>query len=227
MSSIFYKTVRPSYGSFHDPDFKWPARGPVEVSNPDPAPAQCGRGLHLAKTPAAAIGYGQFPFRLLEVRPLSEVLGDSNDKVRVGRAEVIRELPLPDWAKNIQKRIDGIPEEMKGIPWFQGTDAKKAKTLVKTHLKLLTPFGLKIDFGVKVVTTRQEAEKAAAARDAARAAARDAARDAAWDAARDAAEGLLPQPNPFKPLWECWKLGAWPIGFVGKDFIIFVPGKKK
>ena len=61
-------------------------------------------------------------------------------------------------------------------------------------------------------------------RDAARAAAWAAARDAAWDAARAAAWDAagLKQKNPFAPMWEVWKSGAWPIGFVGNTFKVWV-----
>jgi hypothetical protein len=73
-----------------------------------------------------------------------------------------------------------------------------------------------------------------AARDAAWDAAWDAARAAAWAAARDAAwaaawaaawlvvADLIPNPNPFEPLFEVHKLGGWPIGVVNGEFVVML-----
>ena len=235
---IYYKAARPNLASFHDEKFFWPVKGVVEV--PDAAVnGACGPGLHLGETPENAISYAKFPFRLLEVRPLSPILGQDDTKIRVAKAEVVREIPIPEWAKRVVKGIERIQEEVKTVPWFKGTDAKKAKSLIRSHLKLLTPFGLKIEWEIEVITDKKEA---ASAWDAAWDAASDAARDAAWNAARNAASDaasdvasdatsdaqyesvadLLPHKNPFKPLCECWKIGAWPIGFVGKKFMVYV-----
>jgi hypothetical protein len=287
MNKIYYKTVRPDMGSFYDPSFKWPETGSVEEPDADISAAECGKGLHLGITPESAIRYAKFPFRLFEARPLSSILGKSSDKIRIARAEVIRELPRPEWAKKVEKRIAGISDEMKNVPWFKGTDKKKASKLIRKHLNLLVPFGLKPGRNIEVVTSLAAARAArdaayaatwatalaaaqaaaravaqAAARDAAwdaayaaawgaawdaawdaaRGAARGAARDAAWDAARavvgpvawdaaraaawDAVEDKIAHENPFRPLWGCWEVGAWPIGFVGKDFIIYIGGKE-
>jgi len=91
---------------------------------------------------------------------------------------------------------------------------------------------------------RGAAARDAAARDAAWGAARGAAaRDAARGAAaRDAAAAngfLISQDlkfvkgkykkNPFMPLFELWEMGLYPVGVVGKKFVIYVPvvnGKK-
>jgi hypothetical protein len=258
MTQDYYKLVRPDYTSFHDANFKWPVKGVVEVQDAE-LNGPCGKGLHLALSVKDGLQYARFPFRILRVRPLSPVLGKDGTKIRVAKAESLGELPLPAWAVRTERKIEKIREEVKTIPWYKGTDEKKAKRLIRSHLKLLVPFGFKLDFEIEIVTARAAARAAArdaargaawgaardaawaAARDAAGAAARDAAWDAAWDAAgaaaRDAAWGAardaardaawetvsdrMPQKNPFAPLCEVWKLGFWPIGFVGNKFKLF------
>jgi hypothetical protein len=285
----YFKLVRPDYTSFHDPKFQWPIKGVVEVPGATQNGA-CGEGLHLAKSVDLALQYVKFPFRILKVKPLSPILGEDNTKIRVAKAESLGELPVPAWAKKVEKRIAELPEEMKAIPWFKGTNGAQASKLIRSHFKLLVPFGFKLDFEIEILTDKKEAAAArdaawddawaaawaaagdaardaardaawaaagdaawdaawaaardaawAAAGDAAWAAARDAARDAAgdaawaaawdaaWAAARDAAwdavQDRIKKPKPFKPLWAVWKLGAWPIGFVGNKFKIYVEKK--
>ncbi len=293
---IFFKCVRNNYGSFHDESFKWPARGIVEVKDAYKN-GPCGKGLHLAVTLQAAISYGAFPFRILKVKPLSPILGQDDTKIRVAKAKVMREILSPDWTRKIERNIKKIKLDVEVIPWFKGADGEKAKRLIRSHLKLLIPFGFKTDWEIKILTTWASAFAAcpasvsawAAACDSAVAAARDSARDSAvardsawdtasawdavWDSAKDSVEDsavwarardsvagalakdfalvaawnlalaaawdsalaaawdsatwdLLEEKNPFKPLWECWKIGAWPIGFVGKKFLIYTASQR-
>src|SRR3990167_9019922 len=88
----FFKLVRKDYGSFHDPSFKWPICGIVEVKDASPDGA-CGRGLHLARSIKDGLPYAKFPFRILKVAPLGPVLGEDATKVRVAKAESLGELP--------------------------------------------------------------------------------------------------------------------------------------
>jgi hypothetical protein len=283
----FVKLVRQDYSSFHDPTFKWPVCGVVEVKDADPE-GECGRGLHLGVSVEKVLNGGNgvgFPFRVLKVRPLGPILGQNANKIRVARAETLGEIPPPIWVDKIQKRIAAIPEECRNTPWWRGTDSEKAKRLIRSHFELLVPFGFKLDFDIEILTKRKQAEEAAvawnvawdaaknvawnaamdaarnaawntamnaarnaawntarnaawnaamdaawdAAMDAAWNAAMDAARDAAWNTAMDAAWDVsgIDKPNPFKPLWKCWKLGVWPIGFVGKTFKIYAAPKEK
>ena len=226
----YLKLVRPDYKSFYDESFQWPVNGIVEISDAAPD-GPCGKGLHLAKKIEGGLKYATFPFRILKVIPLSPILGEDDDKIRVAKAQSLGELPVPEWAVNLEKKIKKIQEDVKIIPWFKGTDEKKAKTLIRTHFKLLVPFGFKLDFDIEILKSWAAAWDAAwdAARDAAGVAAGVAAWVAAWDAARDAARAaawdaagdLLKQKNPFTPLWEVHKLGFWPIGFNGKKFMLF------
>ena len=171
MTRTYFKLVRPDLGSFHDSTFKWPLSGKVSVENAKPD-GPCGTGLHLGKSFESSLKYAKFPFRVLEVRPLSPILGQDDNKIRVASAEIIREIPAPAWAKKLEKRLADLPAECRGIPWFAGTDSQRASKLIRSHFKLLVPFGFQLDFEIEIVNTRPEADKAwAAAWDAARAAA--------------------------------------------------------
>ena len=103
----YYKAVRPSGASFHDPDFRWlPADGVIPdggwlVEHPDPA-ARIGRGsgakasdyLSLSVEPADCTGFG-WPCRLLVVEPVGRAYRDDEypHKRRVKGARVVAELP--------------------------------------------------------------------------------------------------------------------------------------
>src|SRR4051812_17111678 len=123
---IYYKLVRPDFKSFYDEKFPWPKSGLVEVANADPAPTECGRGLHLGKTLTDALRYAKFPFRVLEVKPVGEILGRGSDKIRVARAEVVREVPPPAWALKMEKRLEALEQEVKGAKFFTRCDPKAA-----------------------------------------------------------------------------------------------------
>ena len=164
ITNTYYKAVRPSGASFHDPDFRWlPADGVIPdcgwlVEHPDPA-ARIGRGsgakasgyLSLSVEPADCTGF-EWPCRLLVVEPVGRAYRDDEypHKRRVKGARVVAELPA--WQAF-------------------GPNGEQ----VAAYLAVLPNL------------TDEQWEAAGAAWDAARDAAWDAARDAAWYAAWDAA----------------------------------------
>ena len=211
MSTDYYKVVRPDLSSFHDHAFEWPLHGIVEVPGAVKG-GPCGIGLHLAKSINNGITYAQFPFRVLSVRPLSPILGEDDTKIRVARAETLGEIEKPRWVQNTEKCIEGLLAEMASIPWFKCTQPEKAKRLIREHFRLLTSFGFNLKFKIEII------HDWAAVWDAVR----DASKDDTWAAVWDAAGVARKQLNPFKPLWDCWRLGAWPIGLVNGTFKIFM-----
>ncbi|MFA4833597.1 MAG: hypothetical protein WC619_01975 [Patescibacteria group bacterium] len=151
--------------------------------------------------------------------------------------------------KEVEKKLDAYIKRIKAIKWFQPkTDLKKLD--VEKQIKLsLKAFGVEAGIEYKQLKTPEDWGAArGAARDAAWGAAwgaaRDAARDAAWGAAWGAARGAAwgaargaadvlalnledykkkyPNGN-FINLIPLWEMGLYPIGVVGKKFIIYIP----
>ena len=196
----YFKLVRPDYGSFHDPKFIWPVKGMVQVKDAAPDGA-CGMGLHLARTIKDGCQYAGFPFRILKVRPLGPILGEDKTKIRVSKAESLGELPVPEWATKMEKRISELPAEMKAVPWLKGGDQVRALRALRLHFKLLIPFGFNVDLKINVITDRKEAAVAwDTAWDIAWDTAWYAAKGAAWDVAKGAAKGAA---------WDAARAAAW------------------
>ena len=91
----YYKVLRTNRGSWYDESFIWPLHKPVTVENPDTCKDPCGRGLHLAKSLDNAFGYAGMPARCFTVKPLSPVLGEGCDKIRVASAQLVKEITPP------------------------------------------------------------------------------------------------------------------------------------
>ncbi len=155
---MYYKALTPEMTSFYDKKTKWKIGRTQEVPAVKGEP--CGAGLHFGKTINGCFSGASFPCRIFEAELLSEILGEDNNKVRVAKGRLKKEV-RPAWINKTNKFIISINK----IPWYKN-DGKPLKTW-------------------KVFDTRAAAW--AAARAAAGAAARDAARDAAGAAAWDAA----------------------------------------
>ena len=165
---------------------------------------------------------------------------------------VVRELPLiaTVWGAGYHERIAWVHDELipavREIPWLRPPEApvyEHLEGLATEHLLALSEWGDTGPLPLRVVSGRADAAVAAA--DAADAAA-DAA-DAAADAAAVAA-GLFgrlrwyvypgyairrcarwhlrgdERANPWLPLVELWSLGVLPIGVVGGEYVVYVPG---
>ena len=87
-----WKAVRPDLRTRDG--YRWPWPGQVaEVTDPDPAPEVCARGLHVALKPAAAI-YPLVTLLLLASRQ-ADVIAADDVKCRVPRCLVVDVLDLP------------------------------------------------------------------------------------------------------------------------------------
>ena len=87
-----WKVVRPDLTTRDG--FRWPWPGNVaEVTDPEPGPEVCCRGLHIALKPAAMLGYG--PTVLLLAYRQADVIAADTTKCRVSRAFVVDVIDLP------------------------------------------------------------------------------------------------------------------------------------
>jgi hypothetical protein len=180
-STLGYKWTRADGNSWHDPKF-----GPYRVgatlsvvgAEPD---GPCGRGLHVGKTAASAIGYGSFPGRLFSVRGIGPVLGEDETKRRYASVKVEKELPKPSWVINAEAFIASInaieffKPKRQPLPEWKHYPTKAAAWTAAWAAA-----------GLSAGDAARDAAWAAAG-DAARTAARTAAGAAAWIAARTAA----------------------------------------
>ena len=102
----YYKAVTKDYKSFYDGKTDW--QEPLPVLENAAINGPCGIGYHLGKSIKDAISYTKFPFRLIEVEPLSESLGEDATKIRVSHARMIRKVKLPNWAFRAERFLDSI-----------------------------------------------------------------------------------------------------------------------
>ena len=87
-----WKMVRPDLTTRDG--FRWPWPGNVaEVTDPEPGPEVCGRGLHIALKPSAMLGYG--PTLLLLAYRQADVIAADANKCRVSRCLVVDVVDLP------------------------------------------------------------------------------------------------------------------------------------
>ncbi len=143
----------------------------------------CGRGIHIGKSAAAAIGYGKFPGRLFRVRGIGPVLGQDDTKWRFGSAEVLEELEKPPWVVE----TEGCIESIGTVKFFKPRRPPlKAWQHHPTRAAALAA-------ALAAAWDAARAAALAAAWDAARAAALAAALAAAWDAALAAARAAALQ----------------------------------
>ena len=184
MSETYYKAVRPTGGSFHDPDFRWLPEGwesgdPIPedwvVEHPNPGKrigkdsgAWADEYLSIATVPTDCTGF-EWPCVLLGAEAVGQVCRDGQhpNKRRVRAARVLRELPAHE---------------------VFGPQGAEVVAILDRAAKLTT----------------EEVENLAAARDAAW----DAAWAAAWAAARDAAAATLARdlitPEDYDILMAPW-----------------------
>ena len=172
----YYKAIRPDGTDIYTGTVQWapvqdgiPAEGLV-VAHPTSTEWGNYHSTHLcaSTSPTGCTGF-EWPCRLLEVEPVSEVHEHEGRKVSALSWRVLRELPamqaLGPQGEAVVALIDGL----------RRLDAEALARLADAHAAW--------------VTARVAARDAA--RDAAWVAARDAARGAAWDAAWDAAAALV------------------------------------
>lgn len=113
---VGYKTVALNYASWHDPKYVYKVGGTFTVPNPVKDGAACGPGLHFAPTEKGAKTYasdGSYRMLLVEADK-TDLLGKDNDKFRVSKLTVVKELekkefPTQEWkdaCKDIKKSLD-------------------------------------------------------------------------------------------------------------------------
>ena len=87
---VGFKWTNAEGRSWHDGTFgPWESGKTYSVADAEKN-GPCGRGIHIGKTAADAIGYGRFPGRLFSVRATGPVLGQDETKWRVGSVELRR-----------------------------------------------------------------------------------------------------------------------------------------
>ena len=191
---VGFKWTNAEGRSWHDGTFgPWESGKTYSVADAEKN-GPCGRGIHIGKTAAHAIGYGRFPGRLFSVRATGPVLGQDETKWRVGSVECVAELEKPDWCARTEAFIASI----KTVAFFN----PRQRPLKKW--KHYPAWAAAWDAAWDAAWAAARDAAWAAARAAAWAAARDAAwaaaRDAAWAAAGDAAGAAA---------WDAARAAAW------------------
>ena len=194
----YYKVTHPDGGSFHDPGFKWRTGETVKVDNPDPPGIDCGRGVHLAKSIDAAFQMNaKFPARVFRIEPRSEILCETDDKIRVAEAWCGDDI-TPIWVTRVNRFLKQIPR----TPWF-----KRVKPPRKHWKMFKTRDSVRASAWVSALVSARASAGASARASAwvsARASARDSARDSAGDSAGDSA-----RDSAWDSAWDSARDSAW------------------
>ena len=178
----------------------------------------------------------KFPNRTALLASITEARDKNGKKVCLHNG---KRLFTEDDAGTNFEELNDLIEKLPSLPYFNPTEEcteEILEQLVAQHLFELGTYckdSSQLDgVTLKVISDSAARDAAwdatwAAARDAAWDAARDAARAAARDAARDAAldaahlvSGI--GHSPWAPLVEIWALGAYPIGIVDGEFLVYV-----
>ena len=136
-----YKMVKPDGTSYYDGKTMYEVGRDVIVDGPkDGAP--CGVGLHISEKPYGPLNYNaRYPWKLLEVEyDEADVLGRDNDKVRVRKLTVIRELrPFRDLGLPNSDRLEATIERCLKIRLKPQNDkSKKAiRGMVRKYMTAL------------------------------------------------------------------------------------------
>jgi len=238
-----YKMVRDNYTAFYDMTTKYTVGETIEIKNPAPASeGKYASGLHISKEPHNPLNYNaKYPWRLLEVSyNKKDIIFESDDKIRVRKLKVIKELEpweigLPD-SKRVFDKIAATSE----IRMRAQTEARKKKIekLVGQHVARLNRYYGEqkvILKGVRFYTIKEWASVWASVWDSVWDSVRASVRDSVWASVRDSVWASVwtsfvekDASNPFLPLQKICETGGVFYG-IDKDGIahIIMPDKSE